>query len=175
MTTTQTTTPAPSIPELAEWLGAQRWSDFASSLFAYFTRTGTLTEGQYNAGLKMHAKMAQRTPVAERTPVAVGFYLVGETVYKVKESKTGNLYAMGREDGAWAYMGAPHRVGITEAHAVTPEMAAQYGAATGICLFCQAELDDKDGLGALVGVGPVCSRKHMGLTQRQLAERLGLA
>ena len=37
-----------------------------------------------------------------------------------------------------------------------------------------AELDDREGLGRVVGVGPVCSKKHLGLTQRQLAERLGI-
>ena len=43
-----------------------------------------------------------------------------------------------------------------------------------MCIFCNAELDDKDGLGVRVGVGPVCAKKHLGMTQRQLVARLGI-
>ena len=50
----------------------------------------------------------------------------------------------------------------------------EYGVRTGVCLFCSAELDDKDGYGHRVGVGPVCAKKHLGKTQKQLAEELGV-
>ena len=161
---------------LVTWLGQQTWSDFAQSLATYAARKGGLTAAQEASARSMYAKMAAKVAAKVTAPAVteVGFYLADDVVYKVVESKSGNLYAKRRVDGAWTYAGAPGRVGLTPDHKVTPEVAAAYGAATGICMFCNAELDDREGLGRVVGVGPVCSRKHLGLTQRQLAERLGV-
>lgn len=163
--------------DLATWLAEQTWSDFAQSLAAYYNRKGTLSDKQEASARSMYAKMAAKAAKAITTePVAteIGFYMMADTVYRVKQSKSGNLYAMRRTGGEWVYAGAPGRIGLLAAHAITPEVAAQYGADTGVCIFCNAELDDREGLGRIVGVGPVCSKKHLGLTQRQLAERLGI-
>lgn len=112
---------------------------------------------------------------ADRAEVGVGFYCKGGIVYKAKRSQRGHIYMMQRtEAGEWVYVGSPQRAGIVATDKVTPEFAAAHGVATGICIFCNAELDDRDGLGARVGVGPVCCRNHLGMTQRQLAERLGV-
>jgi hypothetical protein len=161
---------------LVAWLGQQNWSEFAQSLAAYAARKGNLTAAQEASARSMYAKMAAKAAIKVTAPAVTetGFYLADDVVYKVVQSKTGNLYAKRRVDGAWDYAGAPGRLGITPDHKVTPEVAAAYGAATGICMFCNAELDDREGLGRVVGVGPVCSKKHLGLTQRQLADRLGI-
>lgn len=124
-------------------------------------------------GNEDEARMVADEMAAADTVTEPGFYLLGEQVYKVKRSQAGHLYAMLRVPGGWEYQrGAITR--LTATHKVTPEVAAQYGAATGICIFCNAELDDADGLGKRVGVGPVCCRRHLGMTQRQLAARLGV-
>lgn len=161
---------------LVAWLGQQNWSEFAQSLAAYAARKGSLTAAQEASARSMYAKMAAKAAATVTAPAVTdtGFYLAADVVYKVVRSKTGNLYAKRRVAGAWDYAGAPGRLGITPDHKVTPEIAAAYGAATGICMFCNAELDDREGLGRVVGVGPVCSKKHLGLTQRQLADRLGI-
>jgi hypothetical protein len=161
---------------LVAWLGQQNWSEFAQSLAAYAARKGSLTAAQEASARSMYAKMAAKAAATVTAPAVTetGFYLAADVVYKVVQSKTGNLYAKRRVAGAWDYAGAPGRLGITPDHKVTPEIAAAYGAATGICMFCNAELDDREGLGRVVGVGPVCSKKHLGLTQRQLADRLGI-
>lgn len=172
MSTAELTTDA-----LAAWLAQQTWSDFAQSLAAHYDRKGALSEKQEASARSMYAKMAAKaaaTITAEPVATEVGFYMMADTVYRVKQSKSGNLYAMRRTGGEWVYAGAPVRIGLLASHAITPEVAAQYGADTGICIFCNAELDDREGLGRVVGVGPVCSKKHLGLTQRQLAERLGI-
>ena len=123
-----------------------------------------------DARKKAEAKKAEK-PADSVTEA--GFYLSGNLIYKVKVSEQGNLYAMRRDENGWVYeRGAINALRATEK--VTPEVAMEYGVRTGICLFCNAELDDKDGYGHRVGVGPVCAKKHLGMTQKQLAERLGV-
>lgn len=166
-------------PDLIDFLRSQTRSNFAQSLIAQYERRGSLSPAQIAAAERMQAQAAERAAQRAAAPVAVpvdpGFYLLDGTVYKVKASRAGNLYAVARVDGSWEYRGAPARCGITPDHRVTAEQAAAHGVETGICIFCNAELDDADGLGKIVGVGPVCARKHLGMTQRQLAARLGAA
>lgn len=165
--------------DLAEFLEreAARGNEFAASLIGQHQRGRRLTERQIEAAMRMMLRTTQRLAekFAADTPVDDGFYLVEGALYKVKTSRGGNSYAQERVNGVWHYRGRPARFGITADHRVTPEIAAAHGAATGICIFCNAELDDAEGLGAVVGVGPVCARKHLGMTQRQLADHLGLS
>lgn len=170
----------PALADLIVWLRNQQWSHFAQDLVRSFDRTGGLSERQVEAAANMMAKSERRN--AERVarpanpnPVTdTGFYMAGDDIYRVKRSQAGNLYACVRRNGSWDYARGALRT-LTADHKVTAEVAAQYGIRTGICLFCDAKLEDRDGLGALVGVGPVCARKHLGMTQRQLADRIGVA
>ena len=198
-----TLAPVP-LSTLVTWLSTQHRSDFAQSLVRYYRRNGRLSERQEAAAQNMYAKAhpVQVDPeivgeacandchdycdhgnedegrmvaaeIAATEPMTPGFYMIETTVYKVKRSQAGNLYAVRRTETGWEY--APGAIrNLTVAHKITPEVAAEHGIATGICIFCNAELDDADGLGKRVGVGPVCCRKHLGMTQRQLAERLGV-
>lgn len=168
------------VAELAAWLSQQAWSEFAQSLAHQFARTGRLSAAQVSAGERMRAKVQARAaarPAAQPhvDPVTeVGFYLTADgRVWKVVRGQNGNLYAKVRTEAGWAYAAGAIRT-LTASNKVTPEIAAAHGIRTGICLFCNAELDDRDGLGKVVGVGPVCCRKHLGMTQRQLADRLGV-
>lgn len=169
-----TTTTAPALPALIDFLRSER-GDFAASLCRYYDRHGTLTERQEIAAANMYARK-QATQAAPAAPqIEPGFYLKDGSIYKAKRSQAGNLYAMRREaDGSFTYAGSPARSGLTPDHRITAEIAAAHGIATGICIFCNAELDDREGLGALIGIGPICARKHLGESQRQIAERLGL-
>lgn len=184
MTTTELTQ-----TELIAWLRDQNWSDFAQSLARDADRRGHLTERQDASARKMYAKVAAR--MADRAAAAAvatgpsvadngdalaeGYYLVDGWLWKIKRSGRGNLYAMTRgEHGGWEYVRGGMRQ-LNGAHPVTPAEAVAHGHATGRCLFCDAELDDREGLGVLVGVGPVCSREHLGMTQRQLAAHMGIA
>ena len=175
-----------STPELANWLAEQTWSAFAQSLARYFRQHGRLSEAQEASARSMFAKCAERQAQrqAERQPqpnarpgadLEVGFYLVDGELYKVVKAKSHDgKYASRRgENGGWIY--TPRAVNlILPEQKVTPEQAVAHGLRTGICIFCNAELDDRDGLGKIVGVGPVCARRHLGMTQRQLAHRMGL-
>lgn len=168
----------PELSDVVKWAREQTWSGFALSIAQAFDKRGSLTERQENAIRKMYiqsitkngAKVAEKptNPVTE-----VGFYLYDQTIYKVKRSERGNLYAMRRDETGWVYeRGAMNLLQPT--NKVTPQVAMEYGVRTGVCLFCNAELDDKDGYGHRVGVGPVCAKRHLGMTQKQLAEALGV-
>jgi hypothetical protein len=169
-------TPIPTLT-LIDWLREQSWSSFAQDLVRFYDRKGHLTPAQEGSARSMHAKSVQRAaqvpagrvivPVTE-----VGIYLLGEQVYKVVRGRQGgNLYAKALENGAWVYAsGAIRR--LEADMKLSAEQAAAYGRATGICVCCGAELDDADGLGVQVGIGPVCVRKNYGLTQRQLLAQL---
>jgi soluble lytic murein transglycosylase-like protein len=181
MSATATLAPvADDVRDLADWLAEQSWSEFAQSLATYHRRHGRLSPAQIAAGERMRAKVLARAaaaPVADAPadPVTeVGFYLVAGRVWKVKRSQAGRLYAVVRTpEGDWDYEANAIR-NIAAADKINPAQAAEFGLRTGICIFCNAELDDRDGLGQRVGVGPVCSRKHLGMTQRQLAAHLGV-
>lgn len=164
------------ITSVIEWAKAQEWSAFAISIAKTFENKGALSEAQEKAIRSMFAKVMAK-PAKEAKPAVkvteVGFYLVGHLIYKVKQSEGGNLYAMRRGESGWIYeRGAISLLSPTEK--VTALVAMEYGVRTGVCLFCNAELDDKDGYGHRVGVGPVCAKKHLGKTQKQLAEELGV-
>lgn len=187
-----------ALTDLINWLRTRTRSGFAQSLVRYYDRNGRLTDNQARAarGMYSEAHPVQAVPevdcdrdnepeayLAARdraeaeavipAPVTPGFYLIDGEVWKAKYSATGNIYAMRRTAEGWEYVrGGVRR--LTADHRITPEVAAEHGVRTGICIFCNAELDDADGLGKRVGVGPVCCRKHLGMTQRQLAERLGV-
>lgn len=164
-------TPTIDAPTLIDWLRTQT-GDFPNSLVRYYDRHGTLTDRQAEAAQRMHDR-ATATATQPRI-TDTGFFMKDGEVYKVKRSQAGNLYVMKRlGDGSWEYVNGGMRM-LSEDDRISPEMAAQHGLAFGICIFCNAELDDADGLGKRVGVGPVCCRKHLGMTQRQMAERLGL-
>ena len=174
-----TTTHVLSPSELAEWLRAQRWSDFAQSLVRHYDRHGSLSAAQDAAARKMYAKVAARRAArgpatATADPVTPGFYLVDGHLWQVVRAQHGGLYAERRGDqGGWTFVRGAIR-SIRPDQRVTAEQAVQHGLRTGVCLFCNAELDDREGLGAKVGVGPVCARKHLGVTQRDLAVQFGL-
>lgn len=162
---------SPTLPDLVAWLRTQT-GEFPTSLVGYYERHGRLTDNQAAAAKRMYDRATAPAPVARITDT--GFFMKDGTVYKVKRSQAGNLYVMKRlGDGSWEYVNGGMRI-LCEDDRITPEQAAQHGLAFGICIFCNAELDDQDGLGKAVGVGPVCCRKHLGMTQRQLAERLRL-
>lgn len=167
MTTTLT-----DLTDLIGWLRTQR-GDFPGSLIRYFDRNGTLTDRQVAAAERMRNRGA--APDAPANPITdLGFFMKDGEVYKTKRSQAGNLYVMKRlANGSWEYVRGGLRI-ISNDDRINPEQAAQHGLAFGICIFCNAELDDQDGLGKIVGVGPVCARRHLGLTQRQLADRLGV-
>jgi hypothetical protein len=174
------TTTTDPVADLAEWLATQTWSDFATDLARYYRRTGTLSERQVAAAERMRAKITARAAaeaaVPERPPVTEpGFYLLDAEVWRVQKARHGDhLYAKRRGTaGGWEYVAGGIRR-LSAEDRITPAQAAEHGLTTGICIFCDADLDDRDGLGHRVGVGPVCARKHLGMTQRQLAEHLGL-
>lgn len=162
------------LTDLITWLRTQR-GDFPASLVRYYDRHGTLTDRQAEAAQRMRDRAAAPAEAPANPITDTGFFMKDGIVYKVKRARaSGNLYVMKRlADGSWEYVRGGLRL-ISDDDRISPEVAAQHGLAFGICIFCNAELDDADGLGKRVGVGPVCARKHLGMTQRQMADRLGL-
>jgi hypothetical protein len=162
--------------ELTDWLAGQS-GDFAASLTAYYRRNGRLTPAQEAAARRMHdramtARADRKAEIAVEAPTEIGFYLHEGLIYRTKKAQAGHLYMMVRTPNGWEFARGAIRV-VPASAKITPEQASQHGLTTGICIFCDAVLDDADGLGKIVGVGPVCARKYLGLTQRQLAARIG--
>lgn len=160
---------------LVDWLAQQTWSPFAQDLVRHAARHGALTPNQAAAAQRMRDKVAAREarPVAPANPISeIGIYTCGDDVYKVVRSRqSGRLYAKRLVGTSWVYDGgAVHR--LSADNLLTVDQAAEYGRRTGICVCCGAELDDRDGLGVRVGIGPVCVRRTYGLTQRQLLAQL---
>lgn len=133
--------------------------------------------GVLNCWRAQVVRAAQDTlfPAPAADPVTEpGMYLSDGRVWAVVRARAGHLYAKVRDaDGGWTYASGGLRR-LSAADRITAEQAHEHGARTGICIFCNAELDDADGLGVRVGVGPKCAPKHLGLTQRQLAKHLGI-
>lgn len=176
--------------QLAEWLAEQQWSQFAQSLADYFCQHRAFTPRQLASAQSMYAKCARRNAernarrtVADARPgepvTEPGIYELNGTVYRVRRSQQGNLYALRYVPEAptkadrFVFARGVIRDLRTE-DTLTAERAAELGRHFGICCICGDELDDRDGLGQRLGIGPVCVRRTYGLTQRQLLAQLGL-
>lgn len=184
MTATTETLPT---SQLVTWLGEQTWSDFAQSLYNYAcTRDGALTERQEEAARELYAKVAARAakrqvaPTIENPATEPGFYVQDGVIYRLRLSQAGNLYALRllTDEGLskadrWEYTkGVAQRLSADDA--LTADKAAEIGRHLGICCICGDSLEDKQGYGEALGIGPVCVRKTYGKTQKQLADELGI-
>jgi hypothetical protein len=93
--------------------------------------------------------------------LAAGYYLLGETVYKVVKAKhSENLYAKRLDvvdgKGTWEYQPGALRV-LKDAVTLTVEAAASLGAHLGVCVICGATLTDPESVAR--GIGPVCAAR----------------
>lgn len=154
-----------SVQDLALWLGAQRWSQFAQSLASAYERYGRLTEKQESSARQMYAKaqerQAQRQVDAPANPVTeIGVYERDGVVYRVKRSQAGRLYASRYnplaevkseryvyEGGAIYRLSADNRISLDRAK----ELGAQYSQ----CCVCGRDLSATQSVEA--GIGPVCA------------------
>lgn len=140
--------------------------------------SGTLTKVDASKAitfLKAQDKVGTEAPTTVATPttaapvatveVTEGYWLVGESVYKVTTSRSsGKLYASkllppaeGDSKGAWEYTpGALYtiRQGGVE---LTLEAASKLGQVHGYCCRCGRRLDKPSSIEA--GIGPVCATK----------------
>lgn len=152
-----------AVGALADWLGEQKWSDFAQSLSRFYVANGYLSPKQITAGESMRAKIAARDaakgPEAPRkAPLeGPGMYALGERIFKVQKSReSGNLYAKELVDGSFQYAaGAVKLLGPEDA--LSLDAAKAYGRATGTCCCCGRELTDPASIED--GIGPICATK----------------
>ena len=156
--TAKTPPSADEMTELAEWLREQTWSDFAQSLANFFLNKGYLTEKQFASAKRMKAKCDAKAPkvkVQETNPItAPGMFEQAGVIYKVKESKTGNLYAMVLRNGSFEYAAGMIRR-LRDEDRLTMETAKRYGRETGQCCCCARTLTNPDSIAA--GIGPICA------------------
>lgn len=168
-------TPA-EVADLATWLSAQTWSDFALSLAGYYAKHGKLSDKQIASAQSMRAKLEAKrasqpsaSSPAPASVVSAGIYTVGDAVYRVEPSKTsGNLYAkrlmegVSSSDWGWSYeRGAIFAIATAVATGVgrrlTQAEAADYGKLTGRCVCCGRLLTDSKSVE--LGIGPVCAKR----------------
>lgn len=137
-------------------------SGFARSLTQGFQRYGSLTPKQVLAVLRIVDE-----PKAEPTgdPVTeMGIYVQhdaddnGIDIYRVRESKAGNLYALLLDPttGDFEYARGAIR-NLSAADRLTSDEAALLGQALGMCIVCGATLTDPESVAR--GIGPVCAKK----------------
>lgn len=153
-----------SLNDLATWAGSQTWSEFAMSLASQFKTKGFLSPKQENILRSMYAKSTAKPAKAENdNPVTeVGMYQHEQTIYRVKLSKQGRLYAMRfvptapTKSERFEYAnGAIYKLRADER--MTVEQVASLGLAFGVCCVCGAELTDEKSVAQ--GIGPVCIKK----------------
>ena len=118
----------------------------------------TLTK--QSASELISALLALPKQTADKPMVPVGFYLNGDDVYRVVQSKsnTNNFYAkrLDVHSGRWEY--APGAIkNLVDAPKLTIEVAASMGARYGICVVCGRTLTAEESVEA--GIGPICSGK----------------
>lgn len=140
---------------------------FLSSLFQQFQRNGYLSEKQILAVLngieRDRERNAERVSKPATTPVTeCGIYRNDDGVFRVKQSQTGNLYALRfipdaqSKSERFSYeRGAIHR--LSPEHRLTLAQAVELGAQHGVCVVCGAELTDPTSVER--GIGPVCAKK----------------
>ena len=95
---------------------------------------------------------------AQQLAVEDGFYVLGETIYRVKTSKAGRPYALkADESGHFEY--EPGGIArLSGARAMTLEDAKLFGHRFGSCCMCGRLLSDPESIEA--GIGPVCANKY---------------
>jgi hypothetical protein len=94
-----------------------------------------------------------------------GIYTVNGVLYSIRESKTGNLYAMQAtgepQEGrklSWEYAKGAIRTVERSGVRLTAEQAAAIGHLTSHCCFCSLELTDQRSVD--MGYGPVCAANN---------------
>lgn len=171
MDTTGTTTEI-TVGDLAKWLGAQTWSDFAQSLASFYSRNGYLTPRQDAAARKMYAKVMAKKGTVTSTPEYVldtdGIYMKDGEVYKVQWNQTRTkLYAKmlvvttkddGTSRGRFVYVGRKPLYTLTEDDRLTFEKAKDFGALYGMCVSCTRTLTNEDSV--YNGYGEICAHNH---------------
>lgn len=158
------------VNELVNWLGEQKWSDFAQSLASYHAAKGLLTEKQEASARKMYAKCMAKAgkaaaPKAEALAVDGVFYNAEtDEVFKVQWNQAHtSLYAkklVEHDDGGhtWEYVGKGPLYKLSEDDKLTAEKAAAFGKLYGVCVFCGLTLTNEASIE--VGYGPVCAENY---------------
>lgn len=172
------------VAELATWLAAQTWSEFAVSLAQQFADRGRLSERQIAAATSMRAKCEARAAARQQAAPAEGLDLSGmisgryavpggDTRLKVQIDvvtkgnwegwvfvKDAAEYGQGRRYGKQR-PGGRYEGEILDALrqilADPKAAAAEYGRLTGTCGVCGRHLEDEESVAR--GIGPICWAK----------------
>lgn len=137
-------------------------NSFYASLFQQFERKGTLSEKQIACVMNAILKDAQTARASVSVVTEVGMYRTSDgDVFRVKQSKSGNLYAMRFDPTAPKSERFVYEAGsifrISASDRMTLAEASAIGAQCGICVVCGAELSDPKSIER--GIGPVCAKR----------------
>lgn len=127
--------------------------------------------GEYAPGVIKSLKESHRIPTPNfvheaaraQRPAAPkvtqpGFYELNGNIYKVKQGRSGRLYALlVTEDDTRGTFASGIVFQLTEDMKLTEERAAAFGKATGQCLICNRTLTVQESIDR--GIGPVCASK----------------
>lgn len=134
------------------------------------------TYGEYAPGIIKSLKESMRIPtpdflveipglpgvIVERPSAPVitqpGFYELDGNIYKVKQGRSGRLYALHvTEDDTKGTFASGVVFRLTEDMKLTEERASAFGRITGQCLICGRTLTDPSSIDR--GIGPVCASR----------------
>jgi hypothetical protein len=157
-----------------EWLKEQDWSEFATSLSAYYEKSGGFTEKQYESARSMRIKLDEcYDPLG--TAVENGVYIddVDETIYKLSWTKKNDFKSRSlrkREINSPSWREVKNgfsrndrddffnnvRDGVLRM--LDEDELVQIGRRTGICCVCGKTLDNPQSIAA--GIGPYCAKQQ---------------
>ena len=142
---------------------ARTWTGegFRGSMGQRVRSGGTLSANMVEAILRIGAEQAEvrtNSGVVAQTPQRVdeGWYMVGETPWKVQRAVngSGNLYGKRLTADGWVYVPGGLKVIASDGQRMTVEQAQAYGRLYGVCAVCGRTLTDETSIAN--GLGPIC-------------------
>ena len=137
-------------------------SSFYADLLRKFERYGELTVRQLEAVERSIVRDGERVTTPANPVTEVGMYENADGIFRVKESRSGRLYAMRfiptatTKSERFEYeSGAVHRISASDRRTV--ERARALGVEMSMCCVCGADLTDAKSVAK--GIGPVCEKR----------------
>lgn len=158
------------------WLGQQKWSEFAQSLYSFYCKNGGFTEKQLLAAEKMRIKVDENyDPYGNG--VDEGVYIDDEDRYifkiasieRAEGDKTRSVRKRLIDVAGWSDIKlASNKALLFESiktgkfRILGDDELIAIGKRTGICCDCGRILDNPQSIAA--GIGPHCAKKRKGST-----------
>ena len=154
------------------WLAGQTWSNFAQSLYDFYSKSGGFTKKQYESVVKMRMTVdSEYDPYGKE--IVDGVY-ISESNNIFKLTTPPNKYELGAakrslrkryiESSSWSDVKSGSQIGFYTGvkdgaiRLLSDDELVQIGRDTGICCVCGKVLDNPKSIAA--GIGPHCAKSR---------------